>query len=59
MVCKIIFGSEFPVIPYKAGRKREEEEEEHRQLENVMRFTQTQKHKQRIQLCYGTDNQTK
>ena len=29
MVCKIIFGSEFPVILYKAGRKREEEEEEH------------------------------
>ena len=44
MVCKIMFCSEFPDIPIRLAEKREEgeEEEEHRQLQSVMRFTQTQ-----------------
>ena len=43
MVCKTFFGSNSPDIPDKAGKKQEEvAEEEHRQLQNVMRFTQTQ-----------------
>ena len=42
MVCKIIFCFEFLNIPDKAGRKQEEEEEEHRQLQSVMGLAQTQ-----------------
>ena len=41
MICKIVFCSEFPDIPNKAGTKKEEEE--HKQLESVVRFTQTQR----------------
>ena len=38
-----MFCSEFPDIPIRLAEKREEgEEEEHRQLQSVMRFTQTQ-----------------
>ena len=41
MVCKIIFCSEFPDTPAKTEKKGAEgEEEEHRQLQSVMRFTQ-------------------
>ena len=42
VVCKIVFCSEFPDIPDNAGKAREEEGEEHRQLQSVKRFTQTQ-----------------
>ena len=42
VVCKIVFCSEFPDIPDNARQEREGEEE-HRQLQSVMRFTQTQK----------------
>ena len=42
VVCKINFCSEFPDILYNAN-SREEREEEHRQLQSIMRFTQTQK----------------
>ena len=41
VVCKIVFCSEFPDIPDNAREEREGEEE-HRQLQSVMRFTQTQ-----------------
>ena len=40
MVPKIIVCSEFADIPDKTGRKQQEEE--HRQLQGIMRFTQTQ-----------------
>ena len=51
VICKIVFYSEFPDIPDNTGRKREDEEEEHKQLQSVMRFTQTQKMKN-AELCY-------
>ena len=38
VVCKIVFCSKFPNFPDKSR----EREEEHRQLQSVMRFTQTQ-----------------
>ena len=44
MVCKIVFCSEFPDILAKPREKREGEEgeEEHWQLQSVMRFKQMQ-----------------
>ena len=44
MVCKIFFCHEFPDIPNKlVEKKREEgEDEEHRQLQSIMRFTKMQ-----------------
>ena len=44
VVCKTIFCSEFPDILDNACKEsREEGEEEHRKLQRVMCFTQTQK----------------
>ena len=42
VVCKINFCSEFPDILDNAN-SREEREEEHRELQSIMRFMQTQK----------------
>ena len=40
MVCKIFFAPNSPIFRIRLEEKQEEEE--HRQLQNVMRFTQTQ-----------------
>ena len=56
VVCKIVFCSEFPDIPDNAEeREGEEGEEEHRQLQSITRFTQTQlyKGKQTAQLFWN------
>ena len=42
MVCKIFFCSEFSDIRMRLAEEREEGEEKHRQLQSVMRFTETQ-----------------
>ena len=46
MVCKIVFCSEFLDIPDNAEERGGKEGEEHRQLQSVMRFTQTKKKKE-------------
>ena len=46
VVCEIVFCSKFSDIPDNAEeREREEGEEEHRQLQSITRFTQTQLYK--------------
>ena len=42
MVCKIFFAPNCQVFWITLAEKRDEGEEEHRQLQSVMRFTQTQ-----------------
>ena len=48
MVCKIVFCSEFLDIPDNAEERGGKEGEEHRQLQSVMRFTQTKKKKRKF-----------
>ena len=49
VVCEIVFAPNFSIFPTTLAKSREERgegeegEEEHRQLQSVMRFTQTQK----------------
>ena len=47
VVCKIVFCSEFLDIPDNAEERGGKEGEEHRQLQSVMRFTQTQTKKKK------------
>ena len=42
VVCKIVFAPNSPIFWITLVEKHEEEEEEHRQLQSIMRFTQTQ-----------------
>ena len=56
VVCEIVFCSKFSDIPDNAEeREGEEGEEEHRQLQSITRFTQTQlyKGKQTAQLFWN------
>ena len=48
VVCKIVFCSEFLDIPDNAEERGGKEGEEHRQLQSVMRFTQTKKKKRKF-----------
>ena len=42
MVIKYYFAQNLPIFQIRLAEKREKREEEHRQMQSVMRFTQKQ-----------------